>query len=251
MSRIYDALIKAGKKPESRLLSSQSQKEHEAGSLGFWWRGVSIDRKIVGTVATVMLISGLLVVAIVHQLMGGALRAQIDRRGFIVATSLSDSAAGYVAGKNALELHALVTKFARLDGVAYAFIEDHNGQVLAHSLRPFPAGFQKTLTTDERKQANKRVINTEGKTVYEFRAPILEGQRGSAHLGLWEESVKTQVNGALLPVIWAIVVLFLVSLILAVLLLQMIARPISTLTDPAKNVRATHLESPIENRAIG
>jgi len=251
MSRIYDALIKAGKKPDSKLRLSQPQKDDKAGSLGFWWQGVSLDRKMIGAVATVMLISGLLLVAIVHQLMGRALRAQLDQRGLIVATNLSDSAAGYVAGNNVLELHALVTKFARLDGVAYAFIEDHNGQVLAHSLRPFPAGFQKTLTTDERKQASRRVTNSEGRTVYEFRTPILEGQRGSAHLGLWEEGVETQVNGALLPVIGAITLLFLVSLILAVLLMRIIARPISGLTDPANEAGAGNLASPVENRVVG
>jgi sensor histidine kinase regulating citrate/malate metabolism len=251
MSRIYDALIKAGKKTESSRLFSQPAKGNKAGFLGLRWQGISFDRKIVGTVTALMLISGLLTAALVHQLMGRALRSEIDRRGFTVATNLSDSAAGYVAGKNSLELHALVTKFARLDGVAYAFIEDHDGQVLAQSLRPFAAGFHKVMTLDERRQAGRRVINAGGRTIYDFRAPILEGQRGSAHLGLWEEDLESQVTGALLPVTLGVILLCGVSLILAVLLLRMIARPISPLTDPAENVRPANLESPVENRVIG
>jgi histidine kinase len=156
-----------------------------------------------------------------------------------------------VAGRNVLELHALLTKFARLDGVAYAFIEDPNGQILAHSLRPFPATFQKTLTTDERKQVSRRLINSEGRNVHEFRTPILEGQLGTAHLGLWEKDVETEINGVLLPVIGAIFLLILVSLILAILLVRMIARPISRLTDLANGVSADNLESAVENRVIG
>lgn len=251
MSRIYDALIKAGHRPDSKPALSQRQKDDRAGSPGLWWRGLSLDRKIIGTVAAVMLISGLLLVAVVHQLMGRALRAQIDQRGLIVATSLSDSASGYVAGRNVLELHALVTKFARLDGVAYASIEDRSGKVVAHSLRPFPSGLQKTLITGGEKQAGKRIVKSEGRTVYEFRASILEGQLGTARIGLWEEGVETQIDGALLPVIAAITFLLLVSLIVAVLLVRLIARPVSGLKPMANDVRADNLEPPVEDRVVG
>jgi sensor histidine kinase regulating citrate/malate metabolism len=250
MSRIYDALIKAGQTPDSKPVLSRRQEDDEAGSLDLWWQGVTLDRKIAGVVAAVMLISGLTLVAIVHQLMGRALRAQIEQRGSMVATSLSDSASGYVAGRNVLELHALVTKFARLDGVAYAFIEDRNGRVLAHSTRPLPPPFRKTPTTDERKQV-ARVVDSEGRAVYEFRASILEGQLGTAQVGLWEDDVKTQIKRALLPVIGAITFFVLVSLIVAVLLVRMIARPIAGPKPMANDASADDLEPPVQNGVVG
>jgi sensor histidine kinase regulating citrate/malate metabolism len=250
MSRIYDALIKAGQRPVSEPALSQRWKDDAAGRLGLWWRGASLDRKIISAVAAVMLISGSLLVAVVHQLMGRALRAQIDQRGLIVATSLSDSASGYVAGRNVLELHALVTKFARLDGVAYAFIEDRNGRVLAHSSRPFPSGLRKTVTTDEQKRVG-RIVNPEGSAVYEFRTPILEGQLGTAQIGLWEDGVKTQINRALLPVIGAIIFFLLLSLIVAASLVRMIARPISGPKQMANDSAADDLEPPVENGVAG
>jgi sensor histidine kinase regulating citrate/malate metabolism len=250
MSRIYDALIKASQRPDSKPALSRRRKDDKAGSLGLWWQGISLDRQIVGAVAAVMLISGLFLVAIVHQLMGRALQAQIDQRGLIVATSLSDSASGYVAGRNVLELHALVTKFARLDGVAYAFIEDRNGRLLAHSTRPFPSGFRKTPTTDGRKHA-RRIVDSEGRAVYEFRTSILEGQLGAAQIGLWEDGVKTQIKRALLPVIGAIIFFLLVSVIVAVLLVRMIARPIAGSKPMANDFSADDLEPPVENRVVG
>jgi sensor histidine kinase regulating citrate/malate metabolism len=245
MSRIYDALIKAGKKPDSKPLLAQRRDDDRARSLRVAWQGVSLDRKIIGAVAGVLLISGLLLVVIVHQVLSRALHAQIDQNGLIVATNLSDAAAGYVAGKNVLELHALITKYARLDGVAYAFIEDPNGRVLAYSPGPIPGGLQSALTTDERKQFTRRIVNSGGGTVYEFRTPILEGQLGTAHLGLREEAVQTQIDRVRLPVIGVIGLLFLVSLIFALLLVRMIARPIAG-PDGAES-----LESPLDSRAIG
>jgi nitrogen fixation/metabolism regulation signal transduction histidine kinase len=68
---------------------------------------------------------------------------------------------------------------------------------------------------------------------------------------LWEKGVETQINGVLLPVIGAIFLLIFASLILAVLLVRMIARPIARLTDLANGVSADNLESPVENRVIG
>src|SRR3954465_14137882 len=75
--------------------------------------------KIVGTLAGVIVLFGLLVLGVVYQLTVGALRAQVDQRALAVATILSDSVAGHVIGKNSLELNSLVAKSALLEGVAY------------------------------------------------------------------------------------------------------------------------------------
>jgi sensor histidine kinase regulating citrate/malate metabolism len=148
-----------------------------------------------------------------------------------------------------LELHALVTKFARLEGVAYAFIEDRNGRVIAHSTRPLPPPFRKTPTTDERKHV-ARVVDSAGRAVYEFRASILEGQLGTARVGLWEDDVKTRIKRALFPIIGAITLVLLVSLIVAVLLVRMIARPISR-SKPMADDSADNLEPPVQTRIVG
>lgn len=132
MSNVYDALTKAGKRNETIRLLSLS------------WQDISLEWKIMAAVGSLMLVFGLLFVAIVNQLMGRALRTQIDKRALVIATNLSDAAAGHVIGTNILELHALVTKYARLEGAAYAFIEDHKGKILAHSLGNFSPRTSKT-----------------------------------------------------------------------------------------------------------
>ena len=85
-----------------------------------------------------MLAFGLLLIIIANQFIDRALRSEIDQRALAIATNLSNAAAGPVIGKNILDLYALLTKYARLEGVAYAFIEDTNGQIVGHSIRPFP-----------------------------------------------------------------------------------------------------------------
>lgn len=212
MSNVYDALIKSEKRNE------------RARPLALSWQGISRDWRMV-SLGSLILFFAFLLVAIVNQLMGQALRAQIDRRILIVAVNLSDAAAGHVIGRNLLELHALVTKYARLEGAAYAFIEDHRGEILGHSLGTFSPELRKALTLDERRQVERRVVRLQGKTVYETRTPILEGQVGAAHVGIWGEGVETEIDSARLPILGLIALVLVSGLILSVFLARGIIRP--------------------------
>jgi sensor histidine kinase regulating citrate/malate metabolism len=249
MSKVYDALVKAEKIYDA--LIKTRERDETIRPLSLSWRDIDLEWKIMGTIASVMLVFALLFLAIVNQLMGRALRNQIDQRALIVATNLSDAAAGHVIGRNALELHALVTKYARLQGAAYAFIEDSKGQVVAHSLGTFPPELRETLATDERKQVNRRVLKLRGKPVYETRTPILEGQAGAAHVGTWGEGIETEIYSALLPIVALISIVLLGVIILSVFLARWIIQTIRPLTDMAGKMSTGDLETTFENRVTG
>jgi sensor histidine kinase regulating citrate/malate metabolism len=204
MSNVYDALIKAAKRPKTiRPLSVSLQ-------------GMSLEWKIM------LLVVGLLFLVIVNQLMGRALRNQMDESAVVMATNLSDAAAGYLASKDILQLQTTVTKYARLSKVAYAFIRDREGKVIAHSLATFSPELQEELTSDQRRQLSRRELTLQGKPVYETRQPILDGQLGTAHIGIWANAVEREIYQALYLFVWPIALALLVPLIVVVLL----ARPL-------------------------
>lgn len=242
MSKIYDALVKAGETSRrSTTVFSRRWRSEKARLLSLSWRDMSLDWKILGSV---MVVFGLLFVGTVY-MFGRALRSQVEQRTVLMATNLSDAAAGDLMGRNILELHALVVKYARLPGSAYAFIQDSNGQIVAHSLRTFPPELRQTLTLDERKQVDKRVLTLQGKTVYETRAPILEGQLGAVHVGIWGEDVKAEIYGVLLPIVGVITTVFVAGVIFSVILARDI---IPTLRRPTDTAGKSHLEAAVENR---
>jgi HAMP domain-containing protein len=249
MSKIYDALVKAEKITRSRTAFSRQRRSNKVRSVSLSWRDFNLEWKVMASIAATMLLLGLLFVTMVNHLVGRALRAQIDRRALLMATNLSDAAAGYVMTRNSLELHALVTKYARLDGSAYAFIEDSKGQIVAHSLGTFPEELRETLSTDGRRQVNRRTVSLrsrEGKSVYEVRAPILEGQVGAAHIGLWEQSVAEEVYGAVLPIIGLTTIFLVAGANLSILLARGIIRPIRSLTDMATKISNGELETAVQ-----
>jgi len=204
MSNIYDALIKAEKKNDTM------------DALGRSWQALSIDWKIM------ILVLGILLVVVLNQLMGRALRIQIDESAVIMATNLSDAAAGYIASKEALQLKTTVTKYARLSRVAYAFVKDREGKVIAHSLAAFSPELQEELTSDQRRNPNRRELKLQGKSVYETREPILDGQLVTAHIGIWVDAVEREIDQILFMFVWPITL----GLLAAVTLVVFLARPL-------------------------
>ena len=226
MSNVYDALIKTERRNET------------IRPLRLSWEDISLEWKIV------TLVFGFLFVAIVNQLMGRALRIQIDERALVIAANLSDAAAGYLASKDVLPLKTTVTKYVRLNRVAYAFIKDREGKVIAHSLARFSPELQEELTSDQRRQVSRRELTLQGKTVYETREPILEGQLGTAHIGIWADAVEREIDQALFMFLWPITLGLLAVVIIAVFLARPLTRALRRVIDSrvgSAQANSTHL----------
>jgi len=205
----------------------------------------SLKWRIAYTYGALIIILGLFVTALVYQSMSHAVRTQIDGRIAAIAADLSDAAAGLTSERELLELRALVIRYGRLDGVAYVFVEDLNGDVRAHSLKSFPLDLQRPVSPEERGEFQRLKQTYVGRTVYEARAPILNGQWGAVHLGFWGDAVDEEVRDEVLPVVGIVAAAVIASLVLAVLLAHGIIHPIRQLTDAAGKISTGDLETPI------
>lgn len=226
MSSVYDALVKAGKRNET------------ISALSLSWQGIGLEWKIM------VLALGLLFVVIVSQLIGRLLRTQMDESAVVMATNLSDAAAGYLASKDVLPLKTTVTKYARLNSVAYVFIKDREGKVIAHSLTTLYPELHEELTSDQRRQLGRRELTLQGKTVYETWEPILEGQLGTAHIGVWADAVEREIDQALFMFLWPITLGLLAAVIIVAFLtrslIQALRRPIDSRVGSAQ-ANSSHL----------
>lgn len=208
-------------------------------------RRIGLMGKIVGTLAGVIVLFGLLVLGVVYHLTGSAMRGQLDQRALAIVTTMSDAAAGHVIARNALELHALAAKYALLDGVAYAVIRDGKGEIVAQSLATLPAELKEAFSLDARRQPERRELSLRGKAVYETRVPILGGQAGTAHIGIWGDGVEAEIRRTLLPLATIVGALLLAGVALSALLARGIVRPIIQLTEVADKISKGDLETPV------
>ena len=217
--------------------------DQESRRLGLKW-------KIGGIYTTVMLILGIFVIAAVYQLTQDTLRDQLDKRALAIATNFSDAAAGNIIARNHLAVHALARKYTLLDGVAYAFIEDGRGDIIAHTLGTFPGELRQGQPAGEKRQAQRRELLLAGKTVYETGVPVLEGQAGSVHVGFWADAVQKEIRRALVPIIGMVAIVPLVGALLSFILAHWIVRPIVGLTEIADKVTMGDLETSVGGECV-
>jgi HAMP domain-containing protein len=221
------------------IASMESSKYLKPVNIG-WQRG-GLKWKISTTFSGLILVLGLLVIGIVYYFTGNALQRQVDLRSTALAANLADAAAGFVTRKSTLELDALVAKYGRLDGVAYALIQGPKGEVLASSMQPFPAELKEV---DGLSRAS-RVTRVRGKSVYETRSALLDGQLGTVRVGLWEETVQDDMRATLLPIVGLIVACLALGVGLSIMLASKTIRPILDLKTIADEISRGRLDTTV------
>ena len=207
--------------------------------------GVSLKWKIGGVYTVVMFILGLLLIAALYQLARTAMREQLDKRALAIATNFSDAAASHIVSKNQLGLHALAAKYTLFEGVAYVYINDARGDVIAQTLGTFPQQLRQGARVGAQREPQRRTLSLEEKTVYETSVPVLEGQAGTAHVGFWSDAVDNEVQGFIWPMIGVIALVPIVGAALSFVIANWIVRPIIGLTEVADKVTKGDLEMSI------
>ncbi|HEY7167743.1 MAG TPA: HAMP domain-containing protein [Candidatus Binatia bacterium] len=214
----------------------------------FSWHAMSLKWKIGSAFSGIILLLGILVVSIVYTLTSSALHKQVNFRASAIATNLSDAAAGHVSRRNTLELDALVAKYGRLEGVAYAFVQDAKGEVIASSAQPFPAEL-KDSAADQPRSAGSGEVTLRGRPVYETRVPVLDGQLGSVRVGLWADAVQQDVRSTLFPIIGLIAVCLIVGILVSMLIANTTIKPIIELAAVADDISRGRLDTPVSVRS--
>jgi HAMP domain-containing protein len=213
-----------------------------ARPVGINWRRGGLKWKISIAFSGLILVLGLLVIGIVYYFAGSALQRQIDLRSSAIATNLADASAGFVSKRSVLELDALTAKYGRLDGVAYAIVQDSKGEILASSLQPFPAELKDSGIISD---FVSRMTKVRGKSVYETRAGVLDGQLGTVRVALWADAVQDDMRGTLLPIVGLIVACLVVGIGLSIMLASRTIRPILELKSIADDISRGRLDASV------
>jgi general secretion pathway protein A len=204
---------------------------------------IGLRWKVAGLFSGVMLILFSLMVAAAYYVIQQTLRDQFEKRALTIATNLSDASAGHIVGRNLLELNTLLRKYTFLDGLAYAFIEDGEGAIVAHTLGSFPPELRRGLPVGRQRVASRRELSLHEKPIYETSVPVLDGQVGTVHVGFWGDATKKEIQRALLPFIGIIAIVPLVGALLSFFVAHWIVRPIVRLTEVAEKVTRGDLEA--------
>ena len=204
---------------------------------------------LIGTVrrnlVALIVILGLIIAGIIYHFLGRILRERFKQQASVMAITLADSAAGHVLSKDTLQLRTLTAKYGRLDGVAYALIQDREGNAIASSLGIVPPELREELPSGQQREVGQRTVTLQEKLVYESREPILDGQLGSARLGIWGETVQREIHQGFLLLVGPIIVVLIAAAAVAVLLAGQLIGRFRRLMEIASRMSTGDLDTPV------
>ena len=201
----------------------------------------TVRRNLIALIAVL----GLIIAGLIYHFLGRILRERFEQQASVVAITLGDSAAGHIVRKDVLQLRTLVSKYARLDGVAYALIQDREGNVVANSLVIIPPGFQEDFPSGQQRDVGQRTLTLHEKLVYESQKPILEGQLGSVRLGVWAETVQREIYHGFLLLLGPITVVLIAATAVAVYLAGQLIGRFRRLMEIASRMSTGDLDTPV------
>jgi HAMP domain-containing protein len=132
-----------------------------------------------------------------------------------------------------------------LDGVAYAYIQDPKSEVIATSIQPFPVELKEATGRGDQRISNSRTTSVRGKSIYETRVPLLDGQLGAVHVGLWAETIQQDVRGTLLTIVGLIGICLATGVAIAIMITTKTIRPVLELKSIADEISRGHLDTPV------
>ena len=213
------------------------------GNEGGSQKRIGLRWKVAGLFSGVMLILCALMVAAVYHLTQKMLREQFEKRAVTIATNLSEASAGHIVGRNLLELNTLLQKYTFLDGLAYAFVQNSEGAIVAHTFGTFPRELHQGLPVGRQRVASQRELSLQEKPIYETSVPVLDGQVGTVHVGFWGDAMEQEIQSALLPLMGIIAIVPILGAVLSFLMAHWIVRPISRLTEVAERITKGDLQT--------
>jgi HAMP domain-containing protein len=190
-------------------------------------------------------ILGLIIAGIIYHFLGRILRERFEQQASVIAITLADSAAGHVVSRDVLQLRTLVAKYGRLDGVAYAVIQDREGNVLANSMAIMPPGLREDIPSGQQREVGRRTLTLQEKVVYESREAILEGQLGSVRLGIWADMVQRGIYQGFLLLLGPITLVLIAAAAVAAYLAGQLIGRFRRLMEIASRMSTGDLDTPV------
>ncbi len=161
---------------------------------------------------------------------------EIKRRADIVALSLSELLAQQLAADGAPKIAAEVERYASVKGVAYVFVEEGSGRIVAKA----PAGMELAVQRDFPRSAERAVkgLNLQfgGAEVFEIAKRIDDGKNGYVHLGIWRAAIAEETRLAVAPIAGSILVALLGVAAMFVFRVRRLSRPYRELIEPAEKI---------------
>lgn len=201
--------------------------------------GFSVRTKILGIVLTLTTVLGLGVTWQVRSVMGDILVGELEDRGMAEVSDLAARTADPVLLNDTFSVYEILNDtVAHHPDALYGFVVSPSGEVLAHTFgdEGFPVELLGVHPNRDAPIIEHALVSTDLGRVHDFRAPIADGEAGTAHIGLDEGRLSRVIGGITTQMLVTTLFVGLVGVAAASFLTWLLTRPILNLVDTTRRV---------------
>jgi len=216
-------------------------------------RKLSLRNKIfLATAGVILLISGVIAL-LARGILVNSLSHELEQRGLAIAQSIADRGGGFILDQDRAGLVAMLFDTAQLGErkalVAYIFILDNEGRLLAHTLtRPFPKALLDAVGPPDSRDSSPRPVNFDGDEAVDMSVPVQEGiyTLGRVHVGLRQSHMDSLVAKLRLTFLGFISLVVVIIFFIALILSGYVVDPLTKLTRAAEFISRGRLDQPLD-----
>jgi sensor histidine kinase regulating citrate/malate metabolism len=144
-----------------------------------------------------------------------------------IARTIAEQNVDLIVEENYSALQSIIDQFVNVSGIAYVFVVDARGAIVAHTFVP---GVPDEIAAKYRDGQNvyDRALAGLGR-FSEVTAPILAGQAGRVHVGFDKGYIALQVQTAIGRQMYLLTIIFVVSVLVSFWLMYQVSRPLDHL----------------------
>lgn len=199
------------------------------------------------------------------------LTGEYSSKGSAIAKSIAGSSNELIASQSTDILQEILNRFAEVRGVAYIFVTDPHGNLVAHTFgNQIPEQFLPQNFINGRYKEDGGYISGLDRFTHspnfelhtndvrlryrngdefgyaiDISVPIAEGQEGFVHVGMDQELIIDQIRSAAALQFAVIIGLLILSVIATYLMVERVSQPLNQLTDYAKRLAAQDFDAQI------
>jgi two-component system sensor histidine kinase VicK len=194
----------------------------------------------------------LMVVVFVQNHLSSVLRAEYLSKGHNMAANLAVRSGHLVLTEEFVSLLRLAKDLEGSDeDVAYAYVTDRKGQVLAHTFAEgFPHDLHGVSGPEAGESLKRELLDTaEAGLIHDISVPILQGKAGFVHVGISERRIRHTVSNFTFVLMGMAAFVLLVGAGLAALVSWAVTRPVRNLIEAAHEIRSGKLGRQVSTAA--
>lgn len=206
-----------------------------------FWRiagAVSVRLKILGMILGLVLLFGAGLTIQVRRSIGLAMQKQLDEQSVSIGRDLAARATDLILLNDQYAIQQLLNATLKNNAnVRYAFILDHQGNVLAHTFGDtFPIALLQANQVQTSEHHHTVVLQTEAGLVWDTAVPIFDGRIGAARIGISDAGIRAAEQTITSQILLTTVFVAIIGITASIFLTWLLTRPMLDLVRATQTV---------------